>query len=75
MLFVSGFETSSSTLSYCLFELARHPEIQRKAQQEIDIVIKASGQNDFTYEVLNNLKYLQHCIDEALRFDNLLCEL
>lgn len=65
-----GFETSSSTLSYCLFELARHPDVQRKAQQEIDRVLKASGQNDFTYEVLSELKYLQHCIDEALRYTN-----
>lgn len=68
-MFVLGFETSSSTLSYCLFELARHPEIQRKAQQEIDKVLKASGQNDFTYEFLGELKYLQHCVDEALRYE------
>ena len=66
-MFVVGFETSSSTLSFCLFELARHPDIQRKAQQEIDRVLKASGHNEITYEVLSELKYLQCCIDEALR--------
>lgn len=64
---ILGFETSSSTLSFCLFELARHPEIQKKAQLEIDSVLKASGQNDFTYDILSELKYLQYCIDEALR--------
>lgn len=67
VFFQAGFETSSSTLSYCLFEMARHPEIQKKAQQEIDRVVKASGQNQITYEVLSELKYLQYCIDETLR--------
>lgn len=65
--FILGFETSSSTLAFCLFELARNPEIQKKAQLEIDRALKASGQNDFTYDILSELKYLQYCIDEALR--------
>jgi cytochrome P450 family 6 len=51
-------------MSYCLFELAKNPEIQRKVQKEIDGVLK-SGK--FTYESLHELKYLECCIDETLR--------
>lgn len=60
----SGYETSSSTISYCLYELAKNPEIQRKVQKEIDGVLK---NGKFTYESLHELKYLECCIDEALR--------
>lgn len=63
----SGFETLSSTSAYCLFELARNPEIQRKVQKEIDQVSKASGLAGISFEMLNDMKYLECCIDETLR--------
>lgn len=62
-----GFETTSSTMSYCLMELARNPELQRKAQAEIDKVFKASGSGGITYDTMSDLKYLEFCIDETLR--------
>ncbi|KAJ6641172.1 Cytochrome P450 6k1 [Pseudolycoriella hygida] len=67
LFFVAGFETSSSTLSFCIFELARNPQLQRKVQEEIDTVLAANGNKDFTYETIHELKYLECCIDEALR--------
>lgn len=63
-----GFETSSSTLSFCIFELAKNPRIQRKIQEEIDMVLAANGNKGFTYEMVHELKYLECCIDEALRY-------
>ena len=67
VFFVAGFETSSSTLSYCLFELARNIELQRKVQEDIDKVFKATGPDGFTYDLLGELKYVECCIDETLR--------
>lgn len=67
VFFVAGFETSSSTLSFCLFELARNPEIQKKIQAEIDRVFKPAGADGITYDMLGDLKYLECCIDETLR--------
>lgn len=67
VFFVAGFETSSSTLSFCLFEIARNPEIQKKVQEEIDRVFKSAGADGVTYDMLSELKYLECCIDEALR--------
>lgn len=67
VFFVAGFETSSSTLSFCLFEIARNPVIQKKVQEEIDRVFKSVGADGITYDTLSELKYLECCIDEALR--------
>ena len=65
--FILGFETSSSTMFYCLYELAKNPEIQRKVQDEIDRVNKTVGSEGITYESVHELKYLESCIDETLR--------
>lgn len=51
-------------MSYCLFELAQHKNLQKNVQQEIDGVLKAGKLN---YESLHELKFLERCIDETLR--------
>lgn len=61
-IYVAGFETTSSTLSYCLYELARHPEIQQQIQEEIETVLDQNG-GTFTYDSLIELKYLESVID------------
>ncbi|KAG5684478.1 hypothetical protein PVAND_013710 [Polypedilum vanderplanki] len=67
VFYVAGFETSSSTMNFCLFELTRNPEIQAKVHAELDRVCKSGDASDFTYELMGDLKYLDCCIDEALR--------
>jgi cytochrome P450 family 6 len=67
IFFGAGFETSSSTMAFSLFELARNKEVQRKTQEEIDEVMKKSPTNEFTYDLLNDMKYLDCVIDETLR--------
>jgi len=66
IFYVAGFETSSATMSYCLFEIAKNPDIQRKLHQEIDAVL-AKHDGKLTYESINDLKYLECCLDETLR--------
>lgn len=62
MFLIAGFETSSTTMSYCLYELARNPDCQRKAQKEIDEILeKHNGQ--ITYESLSEMQFLESCID------------
>ncbi|KAF5285133.1 hypothetical protein FQA39_LY16822 [Lamprigera yunnana] len=66
IFFFAGFETSSSTMTYCLYELARHPHFQDKVREEIESVLsKYNG--EITYEAIWELKYFDQAIDETLR--------
>jgi cytochrome P450 family 6 len=67
VFFLGGFETSSSTMSFCLYELARNPEIQRKIHKELDEVFQSCSVDEITVEMLSELKYLESCINETLR--------
>ncbi|XP_062550309.1 probable cytochrome P450 6d5 [Armigeres subalbatus] len=66
VFFVAGYETSSTLISFCMLELARHSEIQTKVQQEIDSVL-LHHKDVLTYEGLAEMKYLDCCMDETLR--------
>uniref|UniRef100_A0A6M2DYQ8 Putative cytochrome n=1 Tax=Xenopsylla cheopis TaxID=163159 RepID=A0A6M2DYQ8_XENCH len=64
--YAAGFETSSSAMSFCLYELALNPECQRKARDEIHSVL-AKYDGRYTYEALSEMKYVDMAIDETLR--------
>lgn len=62
IFYIAGFETSSTTTSFCLYELAKNPTIQQNVQLEIDeIVEKFNGK--ISYESISAMKYLEACID------------
>lgn len=69
LFFFAGFETSSTTLSFCLYELAKNQKIQKQVHDEIDRVLeKHDGQ--ITYESISDMKYLERCIDgEFIQID------
>jgi hypothetical protein len=53
----AGFETSGSAMSYALYELALHPEIQNRLRAEIIRVLnKHNGQ--LTYDGIQEMAYL-----------------
>lgn len=60
--YAASFETSSSTISFCLFEMAKNPDVQRKVQAEIDQVL-ARHNNEITYDALAEMTYFEACID------------
>lgn len=62
IFFVGGFETSSSTGTFVLFNLVRHPEVQEKLREEIKEVLKRH-RNEINYEAMKEMKYLQMVID------------
>lgn len=66
VFFAAGFETSATTLSFTLYELAKNEEAQRKAQAEVDAFLHKHG-NKVEYSCVTELPYLEACIDEALR--------
>jgi cytochrome P450 family 6 len=59
---LAGFETSSTTLSFCLYELAVNPDIQTKLREEIDVTL-ARTKGQITYDGVQSMKYLSQVID------------
>ncbi|KAK3599085.1 hypothetical protein CHS0354_024413 [Potamilus streckersoni] len=62
-----GHDTTASALSWTLFSLAEHPDIQHKVQAEIDEVLAGRDSDDILWEDLQNLKYTTMCVKEGLR--------
>lgn len=65
VFFLAGFETSSTTATYCLYELAQHQDIQNKVREEIDEMLKKHG--ELTYNAVNEMTYLHKVINETMR--------
>nr|QYA71966.1 cytochrome P450 [Anoplophora glabripennis] len=66
IFFSAGFETSSSTQTFALYELSKNPECQEKLRDEINEVL-AKYDNKITYDAVMDMKYLDKVIDETLR--------
>ncbi|XP_011565578.3 cytochrome P450 6B6 isoform X1 [Plutella xylostella] len=65
MFFAAGFETSSTTTSFTLLELAKHPEHQQRVIDEVDAYLASRG--EVQYDCTTELPFLESCIAEALR--------
>ncbi|RVE51552.1 hypothetical protein evm_003822 [Chilo suppressalis] len=66
IFFVAGFETSSSATSFTLHQLAYHPEIQKKVQDEIDRVLLKHN-NKLNYDAIKEMTYLDWTFKEGMR--------
>lgn len=61
LFYVAGFDTSATTLSYTLYELAKNPRVQRLVQEDIDgTLLKYDGQ--LSYESIVDMKYVDNCV-------------
>lgn len=62
VFFVAGFETSSSTIAFCLYELALQPEIQQRLRDEIETVLTEVSNGELTDVALGKMQYLQQVL-------------
>lgn len=72
VFFGAGFETSALTLSFCLYELAKNPEIQDRVYDEINKVL-AEHNGELTYDSLSLMKSLENCFDGEICFCLVFC--
>ncbi|XP_063994778.1 cytochrome P450 6k1-like [Diachasmimorpha longicaudata] len=66
IFFVGGLETSSSAISFSLYELAVQPEIQNRLRREITDAVN-KNEEIITYELIMELPYLDMVVSETLR--------
>ena len=64
-LLFGGHDTTSSTLSFMIYELSRHPDMLERVLEEQDRVL--DGGSPSAEQLLNGLPYLSMVIDETLR--------
>lgn len=66
IFFTAGFETSSSTISFGLYELSQHPDVQKRLRAEIkQTLLKNDGQ--LTYDSIKEMVYMHMVVSEILR--------
>jgi cytochrome P450 len=62
---LAGRDTTACTLSWAVYELARHPDVLEKLRAEILSVVGPTRAP--TYDDLKSMKYLQNVMNETLR--------
>ena len=65
VFFIAGFETSSTTMTFALYELAKHQDVQEKLRNEIRSVL-AKHDGKITYDAIQEMKYMNQVIDGTI---------
>ncbi|KAF5280488.1 hypothetical protein FQA39_LY18053 [Lamprigera yunnana] len=66
IFFIAGFESSATLMSFLSYELALHPEIQKRLRIEIDETSRNCN-GKLTYEALHKMNYMDMVVSETLR--------
>lgn len=61
LFFMAGFDTSSTTMSFALLEIAENHKIQQRLRKEIEDVVK-SHNGELTYEGIMEMHYLDQVV-------------
>ncbi|KAJ7275776.1 cytochrome P450, partial [Mycena rebaudengoi] len=67
----AGHETTANTLSWTLFELTQHPDVQAKLRTEIlatEQELRARGETEFTAAYFDKMPYTIAVMKETLRY-------
>lgn len=62
-----GHDTTTSGITFCLYNIARSPEVQKKCFEEIVEIYGKDTKAPTTLTELNRLSYLDLVIKETLR--------
>ncbi|PBK75434.1 cytochrome P450 [Armillaria solidipes] len=68
-LTLAGHETTSSTLSWLLYELCNHPEQQKRIRQEIaEVRTRVGAEDELSSTDYDSMPFMNAVIKETLRF-------
>ncbi|KAH8389959.1 hypothetical protein KR200_004745, partial [Drosophila serrata] len=66
LFFTAGFESSSSTMAFAMYELAKDADVQQRLRDEIkEALVESDGQ--VTLQMIESLVYMQMILLEVLR--------
>ncbi|XP_028644431.1 cytochrome P450 3A25 isoform X2 [Grammomys surdaster] len=60
-----GYDATSTSISFIMYELATRPDVQKKLQDEIDRALPNKA--PVTYDALMDMEYLDMVVNESLR--------
>lgn len=63
----AGHDTTTSGISFCLYNIAKYPEVQRNSFDEIRNVMGDDALKEISFDDLQRLNYLDRVIKESLR--------
>jgi cytochrome P450/NADPH-cytochrome P450 reductase len=64
---IAGHETTSGMLSCAIYAMLKHPEVLRKAYEEVDRVLGPDVDAKPTFQQVTQLQYISQILKEALR--------
>lgn len=69
--FIDTFETSSVFMTYVLYQIAKHPEVQERVRQEIAEAEEQLEDGEWNYDVVDNLQYFDQVVNGKVACVNL----
>lgn len=66
IFFLAGLDTTSTLLSIIAYEIALHPDVQKKIHEEVDCYMK-EGNGEISYDALAKMEYIDQVVSETLR--------
>lgn len=64
---IQGHDTTASLVSFSIFELAKHHDVQERILEEIESVVGSDINTDISANHLNDMTYLDRVVKEMLR--------
>lgn len=61
VFFLAGYETSSTVMMFCLYELSLQEDIQRRARENVITAVSRHG--GLNYDALMDMGYLDQCVN------------
>jgi cytochrome P450 family 9 len=66
LFFLAGFDAASTLLCFTAHQLATHPDIQSRLQEEIDTTLD-KDRGKLTYEAVQTMKYLDMVVSGTVQ--------